>query len=131
MSVPVGGRTGQLLCGGGIAASRQCQNWPQECREAIEHYLVAKKTAVTYKCQKRFLRRIGTCKCQNELTGDRKMNIITSESQSQKLARRLFQCAQGAIWVFQLVAEQVSCCVGVELQQACSVRIGRRSAVEL
>ena len=25
MGVPIGGRTGQLLCGGGIAASRQCQ----------------------------------------------------------------------------------------------------------
>ena len=28
------------------------------------------KTAVTYKCQKRFLRRLGTYKCQSELSGD-------------------------------------------------------------
>ena len=25
MGVPIGGRTGQLLCGGGIAVSRQCR----------------------------------------------------------------------------------------------------------
>jgi hypothetical protein len=31
MDVPVGGRTGQLLCGDIIAASRQCQIWLREC----------------------------------------------------------------------------------------------------
>ena len=38
MGVPVGGRTGQLLCGGGIAASMQCQNWSQECCGAVALY---------------------------------------------------------------------------------------------
>ena len=46
------------------------------------------KTAVTYKCQKRFLRRLGTYKCQSELVGDQKLNKITSKSQTQKLARK-------------------------------------------
>ena len=67
--IPIGGRTGQLLCGGGIAASRQCQIWPRECCGAVALY-GGEKTAVTYKCQKRFLRRLGTYKCQSELSGD-------------------------------------------------------------
>ena len=39
------------------------------------------KTAVTYKCQKRFLRHLGTYKCQSELVGDQKLNKITSKSE--------------------------------------------------
>ena len=46
------------------------------------------KTAVTYKCQKWFLRCLGTYKCQSELVGDQKLNKITSESQTQKLAKK-------------------------------------------
>ena len=38
MGVSIGGRTGQLLCGGGIAASRQCQIWPRECSGAVALY---------------------------------------------------------------------------------------------
>ena len=90
MGVPIAGRTGQLLCGGGIAASRQCQIWPWECCGAVALYR-GEKTVVTYKCQKRFFRRLGTYKCQSELSGDQKLKKITSESQSQKLARKLSQ----------------------------------------
>ena len=50
-----------------------------------------RKTAVTYKCQKRFWWCLGTYKCQSGLVGDQKLNKITSESQSQKLARTLSQ----------------------------------------
>ena len=96
MGVPIGGRTGQLLCGGGIAASRQCQIWPRECCGAVALYC-GEKTAVTYKCQKRFLRRLGTYKCESELAGDQKLKKITSESQSQKLARKLSQ-ADAVCW---------------------------------
>ena len=56
MGVPIGGRTGQLLCGGGIAASRQCQIWPRKGCGDVALY-GGEKTAVTYKYQKRFLRR--------------------------------------------------------------------------
>ena len=35
------------------------------------------------------MRRLGTYKCQSELVGDQKLNNITSESQTQKLARRI------------------------------------------
>jgi hypothetical protein len=74
-------------------------------------------------------------KCQSELVGDQKLNKITSESQSQKLARKLSwklqQCDGGARWVFLLVTELSSCCMGVELQQVGNVRYGRRSVVEL
>jgi hypothetical protein len=61
MGVPLGGRTRQLLCG-------ECQIWQWECCEVTAIY-GGEKTAVTYKCQKRFLRRIGTYKCQSELAG--------------------------------------------------------------
>jgi hypothetical protein len=56
MSVTIGGKTTQLLCGGGIAAIRQWQIRPQECCEDVALY-GGEKTAVTYKYQKRFLRR--------------------------------------------------------------------------
>ena len=68
LSVPIGGRTGQLLCGGGIAASRQCQIWPRECCGNVALY-GGEKTAVTFKCQNQFLRRLGTYKCQSESAG--------------------------------------------------------------
>jgi hypothetical protein len=42
----------------------------------------------TYKCQKQFLRRLGTYKCQSELVADQKLNKITSKSQTQKLAKK-------------------------------------------
>ena len=38
MDVPVVSRTGQLLCGGEIAESRQCQIWSQECCRAVALY---------------------------------------------------------------------------------------------
>jgi hypothetical protein len=41
------------------------------------------KTAVTYKCQKRGLRRLGTYKCQSEVAGDQKLKKITFQSQSE------------------------------------------------
>jgi hypothetical protein len=47
-----------------------------------------RKTAVTYKCQKRFLKRLGTYKCQSELVADQKLNKITSEFQTQKLTKQ-------------------------------------------
>ena len=57
---------------------------------------------VTYKCQKPFLRRLSTYKCQSELAGDQKLKKIASESQSQKLARKLsrpdavcWECSMG------------------------------------
>jgi hypothetical protein len=56
ISVTIGGRTRQLLCGGGIAAIRQWQIRPQECCEDVALY-GGEKTAVTYKYQKQFLRR--------------------------------------------------------------------------
>jgi hypothetical protein len=46
---------------------------------------------VTYKCQKLFLRRLGTNKCQSKLIGDKELNKFTSESQNQELARKLSQ----------------------------------------
>ena len=46
------------------------------------------KTAVTYKCQKRFLRCLNTYKCQSELVVNQKLNKITSESKTQKLANK-------------------------------------------
>ena len=42
----------------------------------------------TSKFQKRFLRRLGTYKCQSELVADQKLNKITSEFQTQKLAKK-------------------------------------------
>jgi hypothetical protein len=80
------------------------------------------KTVVTYKCQKPFLRRLSTYKCQSELAGDQKLKKFASESQSQKLARKLSR-ADAVCWGFLLVAEQGSCCVGVELQQVGNVRL--------
>ena len=79
--------TRQLLCGGGITAIRQWQIRPQECCGDVALY-GGEKTAVTYKCQKRFLRRLGTYKCQSELVADQKLNKITSEFQTQKLAKK-------------------------------------------
>jgi hypothetical protein len=35
----------------------------------------------------------------------------------------LMQCAGAAVWVFLLLAEQGSCCVGVESQQGDNVRL--------
>ena len=61
MGVPVGGRTGQLLYGGGIAASRQCQIWSRECCGAVALY-GDEKQWLPKKCQKQFLRRLGTYK---------------------------------------------------------------------
>ncbi len=90
MGVPIGGKTAQLLCGGGIAASRQCQIWPKKCCGAVALY-GGEITTVTYKCQKLFLRRLGTNKCQSKLIGDKELNKFTSESQNQELARKLSQ----------------------------------------
>ena len=73
MGVPIGGRTGQLLCGGGTATSRLTQILPLECCGPVAQY-GGEKTVVTYKCQKRFLRRLGTYKCQSELVGNQKLN---------------------------------------------------------
>ena len=38
MGISIGGQTEQLLCGGRIAASRQCQMWPWECCGAVALY---------------------------------------------------------------------------------------------
>ena len=74
--------TRQLLCGGGIAAIGQCQIWPRECCGNVALY-GGEKTAVTFKCQNQFLRRLGTYKCQSEVAGDQKLKKITFQSQSE------------------------------------------------
>jgi len=56
-------------------------------KETPEFCCCWRKTAVTYKCQKRFLRCLGTYKCQSELVVNQKLNKITSESKAQKSAK--------------------------------------------
>jgi hypothetical protein len=68
-----------------------------ECQSELAGDHMVKKTAVTYKCQKRFVMRLGTYECQSELAGDQKLKKITFESQSRKLARKLSQ-ADAVCW---------------------------------